>query len=263
MAGAVCDKADLAAVALAVGARAQLIEQGAHGVNDLQVGLFVPAAHVVDLTQAAGLQHTADGAAMVGHIQPVADLLAVAVHRQRLARQCVNDHQRNELFRKVIGAVVVAAVGGEHRQAIGVVPGAHQMVAGGLAGRVGAVGLIAVGLGKCRIPRPQAAVHLVGGHMKEAKGRALRIGQALPVGAHALQQACGAHHIGLDKVFRAVDGAVDMAFGGKVEHSTRLVLRQQLGQQGCVADITLHKHVPCIPLQRGQVFRVASVGEFV
>ena len=76
---------------------------------------------------------------------------AVAIHRQGLARQRVDDHQRNQLLGKVVRPIVVGAVGGQHRQAVGVVPGAHQVVAGGLAGRIRAVGLVAVGLGKGRI----------------------------------------------------------------------------------------------------------------
>src|SRR5690606_34225811 len=137
--GAVFHVGDLASVGLAIGARAQFVEQRAHGVDDLDVGLFIPATDVVGLAGLASLQHAADGAAMVFHVQPVADLHAVAIHRQGLAGQGVDDHQRDELFGEVVRAVVVRAVGGEHRQAVGVVVGTHQVVAGGLAGRIGAV----------------------------------------------------------------------------------------------------------------------------
>ncbi len=112
VASAVGHIGDLLSVALAVGAGAQLVEQGAHGVDDLDVGLLVPAAHVVGLTQTAAFEHAADGAAMVFHVQPVANLHAIAVHRQRLARQGVDDHQRDELLGEVVRAVVVAAICG-------------------------------------------------------------------------------------------------------------------------------------------------------
>ena len=148
VAGAVRDVGDLFLVGLAVGARAEFVEHGAEGVDDVEVGLFVPAADVVGLAHPARFENAADGAAMVFDIEPVADLLAVAVDGQRLAGQRVEDDQRDELFREVVGAVVVGAVGGEHRQAVGVVPGAHQVVAGRLAGRIRAVGLVGVGLGE-------------------------------------------------------------------------------------------------------------------
>ena len=77
------------------------------------------------------------------------------------------------------------------------------------------------------------------------------------------QQAQRADHIGLDEVFGPVDGAVHMRLGGKVDDGAGLVLGQQLGNQIKVADIALHKSVAGIALQRGQVFKVARVGEFV
>ena len=113
---------------------------------------------------------------MVRHVQPVADLLAVAIHRQRLAGQCVDDHQRDQLLGEVVGPVVVAAVGGEHRQAVGVVVGTNQMVARRLAGRVRAVGLVAVGFGECGVVFCEGAVNFVSGYVKKAEagfGRAL------------------------------------------------------------------------------------------
>ena len=47
--GAIGDVGDLFLVRLAVGAGAEFVEQGANGVDDLEVGLFIPAADVVDL----------------------------------------------------------------------------------------------------------------------------------------------------------------------------------------------------------------------
>ncbi len=44
---------DLGFVAAAVGLGAQFVQQGADSVHDLDVGLFVPAAHVVGIAQLA------------------------------------------------------------------------------------------------------------------------------------------------------------------------------------------------------------------
>ena len=62
--------------------------------------------------------------------------------------------------------------------------------------------------------------------MQKPKGCEGRFVQRLPIRAHGLQQAHGAHHIGLDEVFGAVDGAIHMALGRKIKHGTRLVLGQ-------------------------------------
>ena len=145
-------------------------------MNDFEVGLFVPAADVVNLANLSRFEYAANGAAMVFDVEPVADLLSIAVHRQGLAGERIDDHQRDELFREVIGAVVVAAVSGEHRQAVGVVVGTHQVVARGLAGRVRAVGLVAVGFCKRGVVFCEGTVNFVSGDVQKAEagfGRAL------------------------------------------------------------------------------------------
>ena len=135
-------------------------------MHDVDVRFFVPAADVVDLAQLARFKYPANGAAVVFNVQPVADLLAIAVHRQGLACQRVDDHQGDQLFRKMIRPVVIAAVGGEHRQTIGVVVGPHQVVTRSLAGGVRAVRLIAVGFGESRIAQGERAIHLIGRDMQ-------------------------------------------------------------------------------------------------
>ena len=88
------------------------------------------------------------------------------------------DAERDELFREMVGAVVVGAVGGEYRQAVGVVVGTHQVVAGGLAGGVRAVGFVAVGFGEGGVVFGEGAVDFVGGDVEEAE---VRLGLSLRV----------------------------------------------------------------------------------
>ena len=80
--------------------------------------------------------------------QPVADLHTVAVHRQRFAVERVQNYQRNEFFRKMVGAVVVGAVGYDGRQAVSTQPCADEVVAGRFRSRVGAGRRVWRGLGK-------------------------------------------------------------------------------------------------------------------
>jgi hypothetical protein len=86
VAGPVGDVRDQAAVRTwRIGSH--LVEQGADGLDDLDVRLLVPAADVVGLADAAARQHLADRGAVVRDVEPVAHLHAVAVDRQRLARR--------------------------------------------------------------------------------------------------------------------------------------------------------------------------------
>lgn len=50
---------------------------------------------------------------MVGDVEPVSHLKAVAVDREGLAAEGVSDHEGDEFFWEVIRPIIVAAVGGE------------------------------------------------------------------------------------------------------------------------------------------------------
>ena len=232
-------------------------------MHDVEIGFLVPAADVVHLAQPALGQHRADRAAMILDVQPVADLLAVAVHRQRLARERVDDHQRDQLLGKMIGAVVVGAVGGQHRQPVGVVVGAHQMVAGGLAGGVRAVRFVAMGFAERRIVLRKRAVHFVGGDMQKAESGFFRIRQTRPVAAHRFEQIEGADDVGLDEIAGTVDGAIHMALRREVDYRARAVLCEQPAHQLRIADVALHEDVARVVLQRCEVFQIARVGQLV
>ena len=81
--------------------------------------------------------------------------------------QRIDQEQRDQLFWELIGPIIVRAIGCGGLRAIGVVIGAHQMVAGGLAGRIGGIGLIGRDLAKGRIAGPQTTIDLVGRDMVE------------------------------------------------------------------------------------------------
>src|SRR5690554_863398 len=126
VAGAVLHKGDQVPVAAFL--RAELLEDVADGVHYVDVLFFVVAADVVGFAGFAFGDDFVEGSCVVFHVEPVADLVAFAVDRERFAVQGVEDHQRDELFREVVGAVVVAAICDQYRQAVGALPGAYQMI---------------------------------------------------------------------------------------------------------------------------------------
>ena len=77
----ILNEGDLCGVALAIGTWFEFIEDGAEGVNDVEVGFFVPATNVVGLTQFTGFEHATDGATVVLNVEPVTDLLAITIDR--------------------------------------------------------------------------------------------------------------------------------------------------------------------------------------
>ena len=163
----------------------------------------------------------------------------------------------------MVGPVVVGAVGDEYRQAIGVVPGAHEMVAGGFARAVGAAWCVGICFGKGRRAWEQAAIDFVGADVQKAKGGLLWLGECAPVGARRFEQAESAYDVGLDEVFWGADGAVYMAFCRKVQNSARAVFSQQMGNELAIAQVALHKGVARVILQAAQVQDIACIGELV
>ena len=85
----------------------QVVEHIADGVHDFDRRAFRIAADIVRLPRAAFGGHDFEGRAMVADMQPVAYVLAVAVYGQLLALQRVEDHDRHELLRKLVGPVIV------------------------------------------------------------------------------------------------------------------------------------------------------------
>ena len=75
--------------------------------------------------------------------------------------------------------------------------------------------------------------------MEEAEVVLRFAGEAIPVGADGFEQAEGADDVGLDEVFRAVDAAVNVRFGGKIDDGARLVLGEQPGDEVEVADVAV------------------------
>ncbi len=131
----------------------QLVQRGADGAHDLQVGARLPGA---DGQGGAGLRlldSEHQGLGVVVDEQPVPLVGAVAVDGQRLALQRVERDQRDQLLRELPRAVVVGGVGDEGGAAVGVVPGPDQVVGRRLAGRIGAAGIIGRGLGEGRVVR--------------------------------------------------------------------------------------------------------------
>ena len=237
----------------------QLIEQRANRVDDINVHFLGCAADVVSLAEAPALQDCPDRPAVILDKEPVADIFPLAVDRQRFALDRVTDDQRNQLFRELVGPVVVRTVRRHHGHLVRVERGADQKVARRLARRIRTVRRVGRKLGKRRVARLQSPVNLVGRNVEKVELCLLLSFQLFPVATHRIQQALGAQHVGRDERLRRVDRAVDVRLSGKVKHRVNLVLPQQLGYEGGIPDIAFDKYVPRVPIEIGQRTAVARV----
>jgi len=122
------------------------------------------------------------------------------------------------------------------------------MVAGRFAGRIGAVGLVTVLLGKGRLVHSQGAIDLVGRDVQKPEVLTLMPLESAPIMAHRLEQAKCTHDVGLDKGLRTQNRTVDMGLGRKIDHGPRSVLDQQTRNQRLIADVAMHKQMARIVL---------------
>ena len=255
------------------------------GLHDVDVLPLVEAADVVGLGDLPFVEDQVDGAGVVLHVQPVADVLALAVHGQRLAVPDVVDKQRDELLRELVRPIVVGAVRDDGGHSIGVVERPHEMVAGRLRGAVRAVRLVlevlreellAVGqvmlaagrlrrerrLDSLRVRHLQGAVDFVGGDVVEALAFVL-LRETLPVRLGGLQHGQGADDVGLREGEGILDGTVHMGFRRQMDHAVHLFLTHEGEHALEVADVHLDEPVVGPVLDVLEVREIARVGEFV
>ena len=200
---------------------------------------------------------------MVAHIEPIADLLAITINGERFACECVVNDERDEFFGKMVRAVVVGAICREDGEPVGVMVGADEVVAGGFAGGIGAIGLVSVGFLESRVLGRERTIDLVGGHMQKAKCRLIVFAKAPPVSACGLKKMESSNNVGLDKLSGAMNRAVHMRLGGEVHNSARLVLGEDFVDEDAIADIPSNKDVARIGLKRSEILQVAGVSKFV
>ena len=193
---------------------------------------------------------------MVLHVQPVADVLAVTVDRQRLIIQHVRDHERNQLFREMIRAVVVRASRDRHRHAERAMVRLHEQVGTCLARRVraGCVDRRLFRKEQIGTVERQVAVNLVGRNLMIALNAILTA---------CVEQHLRAHDVGLQENGRVLNRAVNMALRCKVDNDFWLLLLKNAVNRFAVSNIRLDKLEMRIVHHRRKRLHVACVGQCV
>ena len=174
----------------------------------------------------------------------------------------IRDDEGNELFGELVGTVIVAAIGHEHRQAVGAMPGADEMIRGGLARRIGRVRVVSRGLGEGPV-RAETPKHLVGGDMQKTKSIGAGTRQPLKIIARGLQQLIGTEYIGGDEGGWFADGAVDMRLGRQMHHGIGLLPGKDIVNSVAIADVKPVELVLRVRCNGGESARIGGVGKLV
>ena len=231
---------------------AELLEDG---LDDVDVGTLIVAADVVDLADAALLQDQVDGMAVILDVEPVADVLAVAVDRQLLVGQRVDDHQRDELLREVVRAVVIRAARDRRRDLVGAMVGHDEQVSAGLRSRIRArrLEIRLFREEQVRAVERQVAIDLVRRDLMIAVDAVLAAG---------VEQHARADDVRLQEDLRILDGAVDMRLRRKVDDDIRLLLLEDAVDRLAVCDVRANKLESILlhrPFKRLEVARIRQL----
>ena len=235
------------------GVAAFLGDEGDEAAQEGDILPFVLAADVVGFADAAAVHDRPDRFVVILDIDPVADVLAVAVDGERLAFQHVEDHQGDELLGELEGAVVVGAVRDGDREAIGMEVGFGEVVAGGFGGRIGRAGIVGGGFGEiARVA--QRAEDFVSADMMEEDVIA-----SGPGFAGDIEEGVGAEDIGANEGFGAENRAVNVAFSGEVDDGVDGIVGEGFFDEGAVGDVALDEGVASIGARTAEARR--DVGE--
>jgi len=128
MAGAVGDEFDQPVMGRVPRSPQVLVEDRADHLHQLQVGALCASSDIVGLAGPAVARNKQQRVRVIFHMQPVANVVALAVDRNGFALKRVDDDHRDQFFRKLIGAVIIRAVGDDDRQAVCFAPGARQHI---------------------------------------------------------------------------------------------------------------------------------------
>src|SRR6266704_4269088 len=114
-----------------------LAQEVQHLPSQHDVFHLVAAADIVNLAVLALAERQVDGRAVVENVEPVPHVLPVAVERQGLVFDRIGDEERDDLFRVLVRAEVVAAARDDHGQAVRRPERFREEIRRGLGGRVG------------------------------------------------------------------------------------------------------------------------------
>lgn len=95
VAGTVHNKGDLFFIMFIIGARREFVEEFANRVDDLKVRFFIPTEDIIGLPNPASFQNVVDGGTVIAHIEPVANLLPIAVDGESFTGQGIMNNQRD------------------------------------------------------------------------------------------------------------------------------------------------------------------------
>src|SRR5262249_41102216 len=231
-------------------------------IDDLQIGPLVAATDVVFFARLTVCERQQNARAVIFDKKPVAHITAVSVNRQWLSVKRIEQHQRNQLFRKLIWTVVVRAIGNDRRQTICLLPGTDQMVSRSFRCGVWRIRGIGRRFGK-QSRFTQAAVYLVGRNVQESKSALCFSTQCRDMFARGFEQRECARNVRLDERRRVVNRAIYMTFSGEIHHACRCALMKDRTDRVSVGDVGFYEMHPRVFEHILKICQIPGVCELI
>ena len=228
----------------------------ANQFDDVDVLHFIVAADIIDFADAALLEDEVDGPAMVFDIEPVANIEAVPIDRQRLVMQGVDDHEGNQLFREMIWPIVIRATADGHRQTISPMISQDQKVCRSLGGtvRAGRVNRRRFRKEQIRPVQRQITVDFIGRYLM------IPLDAVLAASIHEDRRP---HDIRFQENRRILNRPVDMGFRRKINDHIGMFFCKQRIHRIAVADIRLDKAEIILPHNRCQRRQIPGIRQLI
>lgn len=231
--------------------RSWFFEGCENGVGDFFDGFFDERAYVIRFTYLTLVQDYIDRASVIENVDPFAPVLAALKEGEWEVAQGVGGEERDDLFWKLVGTVVIGAVADGHRKLEGVVVGHDDVVGGGFGSVVRRFWHVGVTLAEeARVVEFEFAKDFTGGNVMETFYVGVFSGG---------EEDLGAEDVGFYEDAWIGDGAIVVGFGGEVYYPIDTL--ESWADLVVVANIRVHEAIAWVCGHVCQVCRVAGVGE--
>jgi hypothetical protein len=166
------------------------------------------------------------------------------------------DHERDQLFGEMVGAIVIGTVGQDNGHVIRMVPGHHKMIGGSLGSRVWGTGVVRRFFGEESFGT-QRSVYFICRYVVEQFVFEI----VFPERAADMEQTGGAHYVGTDKGQGIHDGAVYMAFGCEVDNCVEPILFEEGLDPGFIDDVSFLEGVVGSVPDIFEISQITGIGQ--
>jgi len=189
---------------------------------------------------------------MIFYIQPIPDVHTVAIKRDLLIIQCIEDDQRNEFFGKLARAVIIRRPRDDDRKSECLIIGEHQAVGRRLARRIRAGRVEHACLPE--FPLENGSVNLVGGDLQECLDSVFE---------RAIKQHANALKVGLYEWLGSINTTINMGLGGEVDDSIRSEAPEDLFHLGRIAYVCFDEMISLSRFKTLQVLKIARICQLI